>query len=92
MAQAAAVRYLFAMITAQQIRAARGLLRWSIRRLAEEAEIGVATVQRIEAKDGIPAAHVRTLVAVQEALERGGVIFIDADQAGGSGVRLRRRT
>ncbi len=78
------------MLISEQIRAGRALLRWSIRRLAKEAQIGEATVQRIEAVDGLPAAHVRTVAAIQHALERGGVIFIDGDQTAGPGVRLRQ--
>lgn len=82
--------YSLLMITVEQIRAARGLLKWGVRRLAEEAGIGVATIVRIESwGDGVPRAHARTLAAIEDALERAGVVLIPADQHGGSGVRRR---
>lgn len=82
------------MLTGAQCRAARALLRWSYRRLAREAKVGSTTVYRIEAIDGVSEqVQVRTLLAIQEALERGGAVFLDPDEQkpGGPGVRLRNR-
>lgn len=64
------------------------LLRWSHVQLAEAAEVGHATIFRAEAYDGVPAVHSMTLNAIQAALERAGVLFIDADDNGGIGLRL----
>ncbi|MBV8890686.1 MAG: helix-turn-helix transcriptional regulator [Acidobacteria bacterium] len=78
------------MITVEQIRMARALLRWGVRRLAEEAGVGVATLVRIESGgDGIPHAHARTLALIEDALDRAGVMLIPADRHGGPGVRRR---
>ena len=76
-----------AMIIAAQIRAARALLRWSARELAERAEIGLATIQRLELDEGVPTGRARTLMQLQQALELAGVEFIGSpDDA--PGVRL----
>lgn len=80
------------LLIGQQIRAARALLRWSHGRLAKEAKVGIATIQRAEAVDGIPNVQARTLNAIQVTLERAGVVFLDEGEMrpGGPGVRLHR--
>ena len=58
--------------------------------LAQESWVGVATIKRLEACDGLPSANSRTLNALKSALERLGVGFIgSADDA--PGVRLLKR-
>lgn len=74
------------MITGGQIKAARGLLRWTAAELAKRAGIGISTVQRMENTVGIPSAAATNLAAVQRALEAGGVVFISKN-GGGEGVR-----
>ena len=76
------------MIMASQIRAARALLGLSQRELAVLAEIGLATVKRIEAAPDIRGAA-DTFWKIQTALEKAGIVFISADQQGRQGVRLR---
>jgi transcriptional regulator with XRE-family HTH domain len=49
------------MITSCQIRAARALINWSARELAEKSKVGVATVRRMELADGIPSSNAQTL-------------------------------
>lgn len=77
------------MITSAQIRAARALLRITVNDLAEMSEIGIATIKRIEAGDGIPPAHARTLDQLSKALERAGVEFIGTPDER-PGVRLKK--
>ena len=77
------------MITAEQIRGARAMLRWSAKMLAEEAGLSWPTVQRMEAAKGVPGGLTKNLDLVQRTLERAGVIFIDEDDDG-PGVRLRK--
>jgi transcriptional regulator with XRE-family HTH domain len=78
------------MITSAQIRAARALLRWSAQELAEKAEVGISTVQRMENAEGVPSASGKNLDAVERTLMTAGVDFI-AENGGGAGVRLRDR-
>jgi transcriptional regulator with XRE-family HTH domain len=77
------------MLTSDQIRAARALVRWSAQDLAEKAGVGISTVQRMENAFGVPSASGKNLAAVQRALESAGVVFISAN-GGGAGVRLAR--
>ncbi len=76
------------MLTCQQLRAARAILRWRAVDLAERAGVNLSTIQRSEKADGpvpmIPANE-RT---VRETLEAAGIEFIDPN-GGGPGVRLR---
>lgn len=75
------------MITSAQIRAARALIRWSARELAEAAGISLPTVQRLEASEGVPSTSVQTMGAIRAALEAAGVVFVD-ENGQGPGVRL----
>ena len=75
------------MLTGTQIRMARAAVGWSVRELAEKAKINPNTVSRIE--NGGDALG-STLDRLQAALEVAGVIFLDRDEAGGPGVRLRK--
>lgn len=76
------------MITSSQIRAARALLRWSSADLAEQSGVGSATIKRLEVMDGVPAGQVRTLMAIRDALESGGVEFVGTPDDR-PGVRLK---
>jgi transcriptional regulator with XRE-family HTH domain len=76
------------MITGGQIRAARGLLRWSAEVLAERSRLGVATIRRAEASDGRPNLTEANAAAVQSVFEAAGIEFI-AENGGGAGVRLK---
>lgn len=64
------------MITTEQIRAARAILRVTVVELSEKSGIGVATIKRLEAGRGVPAVHTRTLEDIQKALNAMGVEFI----------------
>ena len=74
------------MITSRQIRAARALLGWSQQQLADKAIVSLNAVARLES--GIVDSRISTVQAVQKALVRAGVEFLDADQKG-EGVRLK---
>jgi transcriptional regulator with XRE-family HTH domain len=78
------------VITSELIRAARALLRWEQRQLAEASSVSLPTVKRLEAKPGILVAHAPTMAALVRALEAAGVEFID-ENGGGPGVRLKKR-
>ena len=77
------------MLTAEQIRGARGMLRWSAAKLAQESGVSLPTIQRMESVVGVPKSLSTNLQAIQSALEGAGVIFIDEDVEG-PGVRLRK--
>jgi hypothetical protein len=77
-------------LTSPQIRAARGLLRWSAEDLAREATLGLATIRRAEGAENETSMTLANDLAVRRALEGAGVEFID-ENGGGPGVRLRKR-
>jgi transcriptional regulator with XRE-family HTH domain len=70
-----------------QIKAARMLLDWSQDRLAEAADIGIATIKRLEAQDNGLGGRDDTVGKIVGALERAGVEFTNGGQPG---VRLRK--
>jgi transcriptional regulator with XRE-family HTH domain len=72
------------MIHAAQLRAARALLGWRQEDLAREAEVGLATLQRIENGEGPVSGNARTIWKLQSALERAGIRFIGRDSDGSS--------
>ncbi len=74
------------MITTAQIRAARGLLKWTQATLAHRAALSTVTLNMIENDATRPRES--TLRAIQSALEAGGVEFLWANGAG-VGVRFR---
>lgn len=78
------------MITAEQIRGARAILRWSAEKLAKETGLSWPTIQRMEASEGVPSSISKNLHAVQRTLEDAGIVFID-ENGGGVGVRLREQ-
>jgi hypothetical protein len=77
-------------LSSSQIRAARGLLRWSAEDLAREAALGLATIRRAEGAENETSMTIANDLAVRRALETAGVEFID-ENGGGPGVRLRKR-
>jgi predicted transcriptional regulator len=75
-------------ITSELIRAARALLRWEQRDLAQASGVSLPTIKRLEVTPGVLAAHSSTVTALRTALEAAGIEFTNG---GGSGVRLKAR-
>ena len=76
------------MITSAQIRAGRGLLRWTQAALASRAAVSAVTLNMIESDQVAP--RTRTLDAIRRAMEREGVRFV-GDEVDGFGAVLRPR-
>ena len=77
------------MLTSEQIRGARGMLRWSAAKLAEMSGVSMPTIQRMESVEGVPKSLSTNLQAIQSAFEDAGVVFIDQSEERGPGVQLR---
>jgi transcriptional regulator with XRE-family HTH domain len=75
-------------ITAEQCRAARGLLGITQPSLAAAAKLGLSTIVDFE-KSRRPVSS-QAILVIRVALERAGVEFIQ-ENGGGPGVRLRKR-
>jgi transcriptional regulator with XRE-family HTH domain len=76
------------LISASQLRAARGLIGWSQAELAEAAGVGRATIADFELGKRDP--YDRTLDELRRALEAAGVIFVE-ENGEGPGVRLKKK-
>ena len=74
------------MITSAQIRAARGILNWSRKDLAEHSGVSFASMMRIESFEGVPASNFKTLESIKLAFEKSGIEFIGTPEEG-AGVR-----
>ena len=65
------------LITPEQIRAARALLRMDQTSLAQGAGISVVTLRRLEEQHGLSKVAPATVDQVRRALEKAGAEFID---------------
>ncbi len=70
------------MITIEQLRAARGLLGWTQKKLAQMSKLSVPAIARLERGEVDP--RVNTLTRLRECFEKAGVEFTD-----NHGVRRR---
>lgn len=73
----------------RQLKAARALLGWEQRDLAEAAGVAIGTVRRMEGIEGPVRGQHETVRKVQQALEAAGIEFLNH---GAPGVRLRPAT
>ena len=77
------------LITSEQVRAARALLRWDENDLAGAAKLPASTIGRLEATPGSLIADASAIAAVRATLEAAGVEFLE-ENGSGPGVRLRK--
>ena len=78
-------------LTSEQVRAARMLLRWEQKDLAEASGVSLPSIKRLETQPGELGAQARTIEAIVHALKKAGIEFIP-ENGGGAGVRLAKRT
>jgi transcriptional regulator with XRE-family HTH domain len=67
---------------------ARAALEWDMKDLAKAAAISTNTVARFE--NGRNEPNQVTLKAMRQAFEAAGLVFIDADETAGEGVRFKK--
>lgn len=81
-------------ITADQLRAARALLKMEQRALAEAADVPVQTLKRYEGSTGPLTGNYQNISAIIRVLEDRGIIFLADGEAtvGGPGVRIAARS
>jgi transcriptional regulator with XRE-family HTH domain len=81
------------MITGPQMRAARALLEFDQRDLAQRAGLSLPTIQRMESSEGVIRGNVDSLMKLVDALAAAGIELIGegaVSHGGGRGVRLKR--
>jgi hypothetical protein len=74
------------VISAAQCRAARGLVDWTIARLAEESGVPIADLSACERGDDVDR---RTVALIARSLESAGAKFLPESRGRGAGVRLK---
>jgi transcriptional regulator with XRE-family HTH domain len=74
------------MVFGSQIRAARALIGLKQAELAKAAGLSTTAIKNIET--GQTDAKQSTIRLIEDALRELGVVFFEADQDGGPGVRL----
>ena len=75
-------------LSGAQIRAARAIVNWSVRDLAEKASVPISTIRRLEEFDGTLDTPLAKASAIRTTLEQAGCEFI-FPRAGKPGVRPR---
>ena len=78
------------MISSRQIKSARMLLGWKGQDLADKSGVGITTLRRYEAQDGIPNANKFVIKAIKTCLEEAGVVF-SGDPVKSPGVALNQK-
>ena len=73
-------------LTSSQIRAARGLVKWSAGDLARQSSVSLRTIRRAELAELHTSLTAANDLALRRAFESAGVEFID-ENGGGAGVR-----
>jgi len=79
------------MITSAQLRAARALLGWDQKQLAELSGLSLPTIQRMEGSDDMIRGNVESLTKLLTALNKAGIELIGENTPSmgtGRGVRL----
>jgi hypothetical protein len=74
-------------ISGAQLRAARALLKWSVRELSDRCRVSRSAISRSERVDGTLAMQMRNLNAIRRTFEEHGIEFLGLD-----GVRLLPRS
>ena len=78
------------MISSRQIKAARMLLGWKGKDLADKSGVGITTLRRYETQDGVPSANKFVIKAIKACLEEAGVVF-SGDPVKSPGVALNQK-
>ena len=77
------------MLTGEQIRGARAMLRWEQKDLVRASGVSEPTIVRLEKMHGMVSGQVATIQAIKAAFESAGVEFI-SENGGGPGLRLKK--
>lgn len=65
------------LITSSQCRAARGLLGWTQKDLADQAGLSVFTIKNVESTPGTISCRTQTAERIVNAFRSNGITFID---------------
>ena len=69
-------------MTSEHVRAARMLLRWDQKELAQKSGISLPTIKRLESQLGTLGAYPVTIATIRKTFEDQGIEFFDGDAPG----------
>ncbi|MBW8617298.1 MAG: helix-turn-helix transcriptional regulator [Hyphomicrobiales bacterium] len=78
------------MVLVNQIKAARALLGWTAKDLAEASKVSLPTIKRLETQIGIVNCNPRTLFDIMRAFNDAGIEFTGSEE-NGPGVRIKAK-
>ena len=78
-----------AMFTPHQLRAARALLDWTQEDLSREASVAVMVIKKFERDQSDP--RLSSMRKLKDALEKEGIVFLDATPDRGEGVAFAEK-
>lgn len=64
------------LITSEQIRACRSILRWTVEELSTRSDVSISTIKRIEKADGYPSCRLENIERLRAAFEETGIIHL----------------
>lgn len=64
------------LITSEQIRACRAILRWTVEDLAEKTGISLSTLKRIEKADRYPKCRIENIEKIRTTFEQTNVVHL----------------
>ncbi|WP_323847018.1 helix-turn-helix transcriptional regulator [Microbulbifer magnicolonia] len=67
------------LVSGAQMRAARGILKWSIADLEKQSGVSSMTIKRMERGDGVPSARDENIQAVYNAFISSGRIRFEGE-------------
>lgn len=79
------------MVSSRQIKAARYLLGWTAKDLADACGVSQVTIKRYEASSGVPDGRISQLLNIKSAFEAAGIEFL-GDPITSPGVQLKPRS
>lgn len=79
------------IVSSEQIRAARALLRWEQKDLAEEAQVSLPSVKRLEGQEGMLSPELRSVAALTQALKNNGITFTGSSKEFGVVLNTEKR-
>lgn len=84
------VKRIVTVLTSEQVRAGRMLLRWDQKDLARASKVSLPTIKRLEGQPGPIRANPVTIAAIERAFIDAGIEFI-GENGDGLGVRQGKR-
>lgn len=78
------------MITPNQIRMARALLKWTVDDLSSKTNLPWARIQFLEKAETFLDTHKEKVETIKSVLEKEGIVFIDESDSLSETIRLKR--